>query len=137
MDFETILTKVMPLVLQIPGIWTVLWPVIYVTWGFYIGFLVYAAVWQAKERGEKIHWLTWLMVAPVIVVGYLVDVVWNWTLGSLLFLEPPWTVKGNAFSLTFTRRLNRHYDANNNSWRGKQARFWAQLLNPFDPGHVN
>lgn len=113
---------------------TLIWKVLLLTNIFYLLFLVYAAVNSARERGAKINPLTYVATVPWVAAGYLLDVLWNCTLGSLLFLEAPWAVGGHPLKWTFTRRLRRHKDKQD--WRGKQARFWASLLNPFDQGHV-
>lgn len=101
---------------------------------FYLLFMVYASYASAVAAGRPIHKLTLVLIGPPVMLGYLLDVVWNCVLGSLLFLEPPWAVGGHPLKWTFTRRLRRHkFSA---SWRGRQSAFWASLLNPFDPGHV-
>lgn len=104
------------------------------TWLFYLLFLVYAAVDEARDAGRAIPRLAKLLIYPAIAFGYLLDVAWNCTLGSLLFLEPPFAGGGHPLKWTFTARLKRHRDRAD--WRGRQARWWASLLNPFDPGHV-
>lgn len=62
---------------------------------------------------------------PVLLIGLAVDVAFNATWGSLLFLEPP-------RELLFTARVSRLND--DTGWRGKLA-CWIclELLDPFDP----
>jgi hypothetical protein len=112
-----------------------LWIVLYslaVTQVFYLLFLVFASWRTAKLAGRPIHWLTYVFIGPPIIGGFVLDLAWNCVFGSLLFLELPW--RGGK-DWTFTARLNRWYV--DPTWRGKQSRFWAQLLNPFDPNHVH
>jgi hypothetical protein len=99
---------------------------------FYLLFLVFASWRTARLAGRPIHWLTYAFIGGPLIFGFVLDIVWNIVLGSALFLELPW---GHGKDLTFTARLNRWYT--DPSWRGKQSRFWAQLLNPFDPSHVH
>lgn len=62
---------------------------------------------------------------PVLLVALAVDVLFNATWGSLLFLEPP-------RELLFTHRISRLNDAT--GWRGRLACwFCLELLDPFDP----
>lgn len=104
------------------------------TQAFYLMFLAYAAINRARREGKPIHWLTYVLAGPPIAAFYVFDVCWNCVIGSLIFFEPPWKVGGHPLKWTFTRRLRSHKD--DAGWRGKVARFFAELLNTFDPGHV-
>lgn len=104
------------------------------TWVFYLLFLVYCAFDNARERSAKIHVVSYVLGVPAVAFGYVLDVVWNITLGSLLYLEAPWAVGGHPLKWTFTRRLRRHYGKE--GWRGKQTEFWAALILPFDEDHL-
>lgn len=117
------------------------------TWVFYVLYMVYAGYMVAVRSGARVRRLTRWMLYPVVLAGYLLDVVWNCTFGSLLFFEWPWAADGRSLASaltrenhplkwTFTRRLRSHYYDNPTSWRTKQAAWWATYLNPFDPGHV-
>ena len=57
-------------------------------------------------------------------------VLFNWTLGNILFLEL-------NFHPQFTQRCDRHL-AGPDGWRKKQAAFWCRsFLDPFDPAGVH
>ena len=101
---------------------------------FYLLFLVFAAYHSARTAGRPIPKIALLLIGPPVAFGYLIDVAWNTTLGTVLFLEAPWAESANPFAWTFTGRLKRWKD--DDGWRGIEARGWAKLLNPFDPGHV-
>ena len=62
-----------------------------------------------------------------LIVGYPADIVFNWTRGTIMFLEFP-------RELLFTSRIQRLiYDK---GWRGEKAQEWAEIMNEVDPGHV-
>jgi hypothetical protein len=95
---------------------------IYLFWVFYLGVM---SLWRAHRDG---------LIGPVayvpgyltLAIGAVMDVVFNATLGSLLFFERPYEV-------FFTKRLQRHIRTGG-GWRRKLA-LWLchHLLNPFDP----
>jgi len=63
----------------------------------------------------------------ILFVGLIVDVAFNWIIGTIVFLEVP---KETLFTGRCERWL---YDR---TWRGAVARwFCSQLLNPFDKDH--
>jgi hypothetical protein len=63
----------------------------------------------------------------VFIVGIILDVLFNWTVGCLIFKEG-W--RGG----TFTSRL--HWHKENSSGRNLQiAQEWCDALNQFDDGH--
>jgi hypothetical protein len=90
---------------------------------------LFAAVMHAKaiiSRGEKI---AGLFRGPLYVgagVGVFLDIVFNLTLGSVIYREPP-------KELTFTSRCSRHKEGA--GWRKDKAEWWCRELNKFDPGH--
>ena len=106
------------------------------TWLFYLLYLVYAgyhgAQLRAKAGGPPIKWLAKILVYPVVIVGLVLDVAWNCTIGTVLYLELPWKVENNNW--TFTYRVKAH--KGHATWRGKQSSWWAGFLDPFDPGHT-
>jgi hypothetical protein len=104
-------------------------------WLFYLNFILFAAWHTAKVAGRPIYWLSTVLLAPPIFIGYLQDLIFNATIGSVLFLEWPWAFDGPRFwSWTYTRRCRRHRD--DPDWQGSIARWTAKVLNPFDEGHV-
>jgi len=118
-----------------------LWkPVLYTiasVWGatvtFFLLFLVFACYRRAVKEGTVVPRLSKWMIGPALLGGAILDVIWNYTIGSLLFLQFP-KPDGSFAGHTFTRRLQQL--KGEFSWRGTQARFWATQLNWADPGHV-
>lgn len=78
----------------------------------------------ARRRGQ-LTTAAKIIGYPILAVGLAVDVLFNATWGSLLFLERP-------HELLFTDRVSRLND--DTGWRGKLA-CWIclELLDPFDP----
>lgn len=88
--------------------------------------LVMRAKRLLNEDGElSLFWL--VNILPWAAVGLLLDLAFNATAGSIMYLEVPreWL---------FTSRCKRHKD--DAGWRGHVARWWARQLNQIDPGHV-
>lgn len=94
---------------------------IYILWLFYLAVMILK---QAKDNGI-ISKPALLLGTPVLIIGYIIDAIVNFTVMSVLFLEPP-------FELTVTKRLCRHLESR--GWKYKIA-FWfcSNLLDTFDP----
>lgn len=97
-------------------------------WLFYAFFLAYTAIYRAKKQGRftEIGWLAKGLGYSYIVVGGLLDIAFNVTLGTLVFAEAPttWTV---------TQRCKKHI--NDSGFRGRFARYvCARMLDPFQEG---
>lgn len=95
--------------------------------GLYALFLCYIVVmglYRAhlqKRLGRTLK----VLGAPVLVLGAVLDVLVNWTLAVLVFLDLP-----REFMLTV--RLQRYKRAG--GWRGSWADWLcSKLLDPFDP----
>ncbi len=101
---------------------------------FYLLFLVYAAYHQARIAKRYIPWPAIVIIGPPVLFGYFLDLVWNATVGTLLFAEVPWTEDWRPWRWTFTGRCIRWKD--DAGWRGWEARQWALMLNWADPGHI-
>jgi len=109
-----------------------------IIWGatvtFYLLFLVFACYRRAVEEGTVVPKFSKAMIAPALLGGAVLDVVWNYLIGSILFLELPDIDEPGFAAHTFTHRLKQH--VKEFTWRGVQARFFAQQLNWADPEHV-
>jgi hypothetical protein len=94
------------------------------TWGYYLSVM---HLKSARDEG-RLTVAAKALGYPWLAVGYVVDVIFNAIVGSILFLEPP-------RELLFTSRVSRLNDRP--GWRGALARWvCANLLDPFDPdGH--
>lgn len=92
-----------------------------VTWLFYL------AAMNLIKLKDQLHGFAKFNGYILVTIGVILDVLLNWIVGSILFLEIP-----REFLLT--ERLQRHKKGK--GWRYKLA-YWLceNLLNPFDPGH--
>lgn len=92
-------------------------------WIFYVVGITVLRNWDILPLGSKV-----LGFFPLLY-AYLLDVVLNWTLLSVLFMD-------RARERTITERLHRYQATEPNSKRARVARFvCVHLLNPFDPDH--
>lgn len=96
---------------------------------FWVLFLAYCAI-MASRRSGKFQLTPWpvraLSYAVLGVLG-VVDIVFNFTAGSLLFREMPDT-------FTFTQRCAEHL--HDDDRRGRIARWFCDgWLNPFEENH--
>ena len=102
---------------------TALWVALF-AYALLLGFLAYAAAkhaWWRLKIGIK------LLLVPAFLFFGVLDVAFNLTFGSLLFLDVP-------RELTFSQRCSRHlYDL---GWRGRVAGAFSVPLNAIDPGHI-
>lgn len=99
---------------------------IYALWGF---FLAVMNLKQASDKG-KLNRAALVLGLPIIITGYLLDVVIQFTIGSLLLLDWP-------RERTLSEHLHR-LATSHEGWRGRVARWvLASLLADFDPsgGH--
>lgn len=89
----------------------------------------FVAVMHAKvviERGGlSLFWK--VNIAPLAVLGLLLDAAFNVTFGTVLFRELP-------RELLFSARVQRHWRADKGD---RMAAFWARQLNAIDPDHVH
>lgn len=100
-------------------------------YGLYVAFLAYCAIMVANRNGKlkATPWPVRWTAYSIIGVAVVLDVAFNVTIGSLLFLEAP-----NLRQPLFTQRCKSHLD--DAGWRGDRARWICSgWLNPFDAGH--
>jgi uncharacterized membrane protein len=91
----------------------------------FLGFLIYASVLQAWDKlkiGIKV------LLAPVLIIFGGADILFNFTIGSLLFLE-------RAHTYTFSQRLCQHL--NDADWKGHLAGAFSVPLNAIYPDHIH
>ena len=91
----------------------------------------FVAVMHAKARLEELTWFWKVNLAPLALAGIVLDVVFNYTFGWLMFVEWPWDTGATLFS----GRVQHHY-RHDTGWRLALAAFWARQLNQMDPGHI-
>lgn len=92
---------------------------------FYITLTFYLAVMNLSRHKDSLDKTQKIIFFPIVLVGYILDVLFRITVGSVILLD----VSPN---LLFTAVLQRH--VNKDTRRGKIARFICQkLLDRFDP----
>lgn len=94
---------------------------------FYVLWALYLLVMNLKRAhdNDTMTNTAYKLGTPLLIVGYLWDVICNLTYASVLFLEIPreWVI---------TARLSRHIA--DEGWRGDLARWFCRhLLDPYDP----
>jgi len=99
-----------------------------ILFAFYITVVLWAlylAVMNLKRNRDKATKTTWIMAFPVLIVGVIIDILFNWVIGSVIFLEFP-------RETVFTARLSRHSGCG--TWRAKIAEWFCKhFLDAFDP----
>ena len=93
----------------------------YLLWVFYLAVMCLARV----KRTIGLSKAATVLGYPVLFIGYVLDVLVNVLVCSVLFLELP-------RETTVTARLKRH-NRTGEGWRQKLAAWFEPLLDPFDP----
>jgi hypothetical protein len=93
----------------------------YALWVFYI------AVMGLKRVRDTVGLSPWALRFgyPILIVGYVLDVLVNWFVFTVVMLEIP-------KELTVSSRLKRH-NQESTGWRLKIVKFIEPLLDVFDP----
>lgn len=103
--------------------------VVAVWFGVHTIYPLAMTVKEAYEAGRLTkYWI--VMLVPVLVLGLVLDFVFQFTFGWLMFVETPF--RGGVF---FSGRVQHHY-RNSDGWRRDLAGFWARNLNVFDATHI-
>ena len=98
----------------------------YGTWIFYTAFM---HIKKYKEVLKNKIGIIWYGLAPIFIIGLLMDVLFNFIIGTLYFREIPQ-------ELLFTARCSRHIKGS--GIQLARATFVCNyLLNPFDEGHCD
>lgn len=94
-------------------------------WIFWGLFVMVMGLYRA-HLDKRLNPMSYVLGAPFLLIGWLMDFFANVTLASILFLEPP-------KELMVSSRLKRH-NKTENGWRTKIANTICQhLLDVFDP----
>lgn len=99
-------------------------------WALYV--YVFTAKRFADKQTRVVKYIIYAFVYPTLIIGYFQDIVYNYTVGSLLFWSWP-----SAGDHTLTARLQRLIKAGPAvGWRYHLA-YWIckYLLHPFDDNH--
>lgn len=98
------------------------------TWVAVTGwFFAYGKAVELHDKGVSFPWHIKAAIYIYLATGLVFDVLWNWLIGSFIFLEIP-------RELLFTSRVKRH--VRGVGWRQHKAQKWARIMNKIDPGHV-
>lgn len=106
------------------GLYTVLsFCVIYLLWFYYLAVMNL----MGARNDHTLTGIGLIFGYPIFVVGYILDILVNWFILSIILVEFPseWTV---------TSRLSRHISDSENGYRKTVSEWFCKhLLNPFDP----
>ena len=96
------------------------------TW---VCLMLYAYVhWIIRKVGADNVWtIQGILCLPAVVFFGVVNILYNWTVGTLLFLELP-------REFMFTSRLKRHKKGPDGQYKDF-ATYVCEELNIYDPGH--
>lgn len=100
--------------------------ILFILIDLYLFFFVYVASMNViRAHAEKrLNGILWVLCTPIVLLGYIYDIIHNLSLFTLIFFEFP-------RQLTVTQRLKRHIKEQ--TLRGKLARFVCdKILSPFD-----
>lgn len=112
-------------VLKLIGYVVVSWYLLH--WGYVLAMTAKAAL----ERGElTLYW--WVMLLPAGVIGFVLDLALQWSIGWIMFAERPWEWRG----LLFSSRVQWHRYHSTDWRRNTVAAFWKRNLNVFDASHI-
>jgi hypothetical protein len=99
--------------------------VMYILWIFYLAIM---NLKSAKDAGTMTK-VAYSLALPMLVAGYILDIVVNVTIGTLLFLDFP-----HYKRLTLSARMSYLYEPGSTAWRSKLSEWFARnLLNNYDP----
>jgi ABC-type uncharacterized transport system fused permease/ATPase subunit len=91
-------------------------------------WILYVSIMTLNKRKKQL--ITGIAFYLLLPVGFIVDVLYNWTLANLIF----WDLAREA---TLSQRLTR-YIKHDNTWRSTIA-VWVctHLIEPWDQGHCH
>jgi hypothetical protein len=84
----------------------------------------YVAIMAARKVELTLYWK--VVLYPLAVIGLVLDVAFNLTFGTVMYVEIP-------RELLFTARCRRH--KRGDGWRKNLAEWFCHNLNAFYPGH--
>jgi len=108
----------------------VIWPPLFIVlylWAFWYAYILVMGVYRAHLAG-RLTKFTLALAMPAVIVGYAMDILCQYTVATLVFLDLP--AKDEHL---VTTRLQR-YIADGIGWRAKAATWVCDhLLDVFDP----
>ena len=83
-------------------------------------------LYRLHLKGD-LNGLNKLLAYPVVIIGLLIDVIVNWTIAIVLFMDFP-------KEYLVTQRLIRYKNTESLCWRGRMATYICDsILDVFDP----
>lgn len=96
--------------------------------GLWVGvtgwFFALSRAIQLRDEEVEFNWVIKVPIWTFLVLGFVVDILFNWLIGTFIFMEFP-------REFVFTDRVQRQYRKGN-----KRAAFWVDVLNKIEPGHI-
>ena len=96
---------------------------------FFYGYVFYAGCLNAWHPSLPL-WIKAILIPPIAIFG-LADIIINFFLGSLLYLDIPF-----RHGWTFTQRTCYWYHTVGD-YRKSLADWFASILNPFNKDHIS
>jgi hypothetical protein len=94
-------------------------------WLLWVFYLAVMCLKRARDAGTLTK-TAYALGQPVLIIGLLIDTLANFTVVTVMFLEPP-------LEFLVTSRLKRHIERDR-GWRSRLARWCCStLLDSFDP----
>lgn len=103
-----------------------LYSLFYGTWIFYTAFM---HIKKYKDILKTNLPVIWYGLAPIFIIGLLMDILFNFIWGTIYYREIP-------RELLFTARCSRHMKGSGIQL-ARATRVCKYLLNPFDEGHCD
>ncbi len=98
----------------------------YILLSTFVTWIFYYVIMGLKRRKKEITGLWRIPAYFIVIIGMVIDVIYNVTAGTVIFIDLP-------KELLFTSRLQR-YKNEMGGWRYIVATWFCQkLLNPYDP----
>lgn len=106
------------------GVLTYLGLALGVTYALYVFYAAVMNIKRVRDMG-RLTTIGYAFGYPTLLIGYVLDVLCNWFVMTLVFLELP-------KETTVTARMKRH-NRESTGWRLSIVRFFEPLLDPLDP----
>ncbi len=102
-----------------------IFPIFWLTWLFYLAFM---GIKTNQVIYKKSLGFAWYTGYPFFALGLLLDVLFNFTFGTLYYREFPQ-------EFLFTSRSARHMKSSDSVQRSRAETVCSTLLDPADQGH--
>ena len=96
-------------------------------WVFWYLYIIVMGLYRAHLNGQ-LSWPAKILGAPALVVGYVLDVIMQYTVAAIIWRE--WPARGEHL---VTDRMQRYLAIGHGSRYRKAKWLCEHLLDPFDP----